>query len=298
MKIVGIMMQRDELDIVLYNVLHHLDFVGLDQFIVADNGSTDGSLEALYRLAETEPRLRVVEMAGPYDQARRVNSLYQMALENDADWVVPLDADEFLPVGRDRLERALDQCLAPAIRINVRNFVQSHSVDKRDITSIAKIRFFARPRGSSGKSEYLVNSGELSYIESRYPKKYIWRANKNLRIHKGNHGGDGVGPDRAKSRITLYHAPIRSRAHLEMRRKRIARLDTTIPAQSWHTRRLSLMTDQQLAREWQVNSAWFGVLWHGRRIRLLWFSPFFPKLVSRYERRVNLLLGEGDSGAH
>ena len=74
MKIVGVVLQRNELDVILFNVLHHLGPVGLDEIIVGDNGSTDGSLAALKLLESEETRLTVISMPGPFLQRRNVST--------------------------------------------------------------------------------------------------------------------------------------------------------------------------------------------------------------------------------
>ncbi len=89
-------MVRDEADIVAAMVEHHLD-QGLDKLIVTDNGSVDGTREILADYAANghielfdDPEHRKQQHAVVTRMARRARTDYQ------ADWVLNLDADEFL----------------------------------------------------------------------------------------------------------------------------------------------------------------------------------------------------------
>jgi Glycosyl transferase family 2 len=96
-KVVAVTNVRDELDIIEAFVRHTLHFVA--QLIVLDNGSTDGTLAILYALRQEGLPLDVVEDPTPgKDQSRRMTRLMrEFALErHHADWVLALDADEFV----------------------------------------------------------------------------------------------------------------------------------------------------------------------------------------------------------
>ncbi len=278
MKIAGIILQRNEIDVVLFNALYHLGIVGFDKLIVGDNGSTDGSKEALLRLGKREPRLTVLDMAGDYQQAIRVNEMYQLAVADGADWVVPLDADEFLPTNRRTLEAILLDTSEAAVRLNVRNFVQNRRVTTRRMNSIASIFLCAKPSGSPKEAYDLVNSGRIGFVEMAYPPKYLWRADKGLVIAKGNHGANISLQGISKS-VVLNHVPLRSKAAIAERIERIERLESKNPTTSWHIRRL---VNVDISEEWDRNSAKAGAIdVNGNRHRLA-FDPFFWRIFLRY----------------
>jgi hypothetical protein len=82
---------KDEADIVGYTVEYLLGQV--DEVVVSDNGSTDGTLDVLDSLACPD----LVVLHDPdvaYYQAEKTSRLAADALERGHQWVVPCDADE------------------------------------------------------------------------------------------------------------------------------------------------------------------------------------------------------------
>ena len=120
-RVFGLMVVRDAADLIRVNLLHHLG-LGLERMLVVDNGSADGTLERLERLSRQLPiDLRVDP--GPFRQEELTNLLVAEARRQGADWVVPIDVDEFF-VARASLPQVLGASEAGALRIEVVNFVQ------------------------------------------------------------------------------------------------------------------------------------------------------------------------------
>lgn len=97
MHVVAISCVRDELDIIEPFVRHTLAHV--DRLVVLDNGSSDGTRELLQLLVEEGLPLEVIDdpSTGNYQWVRMTNLMRGHAIQKySADWVVPLDADEFL----------------------------------------------------------------------------------------------------------------------------------------------------------------------------------------------------------
>lgn len=113
MRIVGVAMVKNEEDIVECFVRYHLSF--LDGLVVLDNGSSDGTARILASLRrEGLPVYLRYDPQVSYRQAQMTTALVRDAAEEfGADYIVVLDADEFLRAregGRDvrlSLERAL-----------------------------------------------------------------------------------------------------------------------------------------------------------------------------------------------
>ncbi|WP_328531732.1 glycosyltransferase family 2 protein [Nocardioides sp. NBC_00368] len=96
MRIIGTMMVRDEVDIVAAMIEHHLD-QGVDTLIVTDNASVDGTTEVLERYAATGRVELHHDPVHEKQQGKVVTAMARRARTHfRADWVLNLDADEFL----------------------------------------------------------------------------------------------------------------------------------------------------------------------------------------------------------
>ncbi|PZF64444.1 glycosyltransferase family 2 protein [Curtobacterium sp. MCBD17_013] len=98
MKLAVTLMVRDEADVIRPWLDHHLA-QGVDVFVITDNGSVDGTREALEAFAASgvaEVDLR----HDPVHRKQQSETVTRMAREahtlHGADWVVNADADEFL----------------------------------------------------------------------------------------------------------------------------------------------------------------------------------------------------------
>ncbi len=166
----GAMVVRDAVDLVEVNVRHHLH-VGLERLLVIDNGSTDGTWERLRELAARLP-VAVRRDEGPFRQAEMVNALVAEAGAAGADWVAPIDVDEFF-VAPGGLPRALAPVAAAVVEAEVVNFVQRRrrrrasprallTMDHRPAVPLAPLR--ARPLVAAGRRAVVEVEWEPSVI--------------------------------------------------------------------------------------------------------------------------------------
>jgi len=112
MRVVGVSRVLNEADLIEPFIRHHAAL--LDLHIVLDGGSTDGTVEILQALHAEGMKLQVYQTSSPIFLEHVLNTgLYRLALAQEADWVVFLDADEMLVVrGGERLHAIL--ALVPA----------------------------------------------------------------------------------------------------------------------------------------------------------------------------------------
>src|SRR5881394_2910564 len=109
-KVIAVAMVKDEADIIQATVCHMLTQV--DQVIVADNMSTDGTRNILDSLLVLNSLpVEVVDDNDPaYYQSSKMTHLARLAYLRGADWVVPFDADELWTANgatvKETLERA------------------------------------------------------------------------------------------------------------------------------------------------------------------------------------------------
>lgn len=96
MKLIAVSRVKNERDIIEPFVRHHSKV--FNQLIVVDDGSSDGTYEILETLrAEGLPLVLIRDPAVGYEQGRYMTRLLHIAVRRHAaDWVMPLDADEFV----------------------------------------------------------------------------------------------------------------------------------------------------------------------------------------------------------
>lgn len=104
MTVAGVTMVKDEADIIEGVIRHMAGEV--DELVVADNGSTDGTFEILQQLKTELPLTLVADPDPAYTQSAKMTRLAALAAERGATWIVPFDADE-LWVASDRVSTIL-----------------------------------------------------------------------------------------------------------------------------------------------------------------------------------------------
>ncbi len=265
-RVFGLMVVRDAVDLIRVNLLHHLG-IGLERVLVVDNGSTDGTRERVERLSRTMPIELTVD-GGPFRMPELTNGLAAEARRQGADWVLPIDADEFFvaPVPLPRLLGASD---AGALRIEVVNFVQRRR--RRRSSERALLTMDHRPARTIAQAEarYHVAIGEWSLVEVAWQSKLVVRPGERTRLGRGNHEvRDPVGPIEPSAEIVCLHAPLLARSRLTARvqhGRRTAAAGGPDDA-GWQNRDLR---DGDLERLWRANSSRRGSLEVGGERRAL-----------------------------
>lgn len=205
-KIIGLAMVKNEQDIVEAFVRHNIRF--LERLVVLENGSVDETRQILGKLTQEFGNLTVIEdQRFSYTQSERMTGLLQrfQAIFH-ADYVIPLDADEFL----DATDRS------------------SLCAELRDI-----------PAGGCGLvpwCTFVLTPDSVSAASDDPPRSMVWRRRVELPayskailglmgslptgivIEQGNHSArflsGGVLPSVTLNRLRLLHYPVRSRDQL------------------------------------------------------------------------------------
>ena len=257
MKVFVISMVRNEVDIIRMNVLHHLS-LGLDCLLVADNGSSDGTDRELQRLSR-DKRVRWHRDHSPYRQSEIITGLAREAFRSGADWVVPMDADEFWWAREKNLREVLARSTAGAIGVEIVNFIQRRDQERASPEALLYMtRRVGQPIGPVERCEELVESRQIAFVEMMYPPKWISRPSATIEIAAGNHAVSGIdGPYQETDEIICLHAPLRSRPALEAKREHGKRVEEAgfQQGQSWHVRRWRRLQEESgLDEEWAANS--------------------------------------------
>lgn len=106
--IIGIGMVKNEADIIEAFVRHNLHFV--DELWLIENGSLDPTPSILDLLKAHQHKVTVIkDHSFGYNQSEKITALYKrVLLERKPDFVIPLDADEFIQaVSKDVLRQQL-----------------------------------------------------------------------------------------------------------------------------------------------------------------------------------------------
>lgn len=257
-KIVGLYLVRNEADVIETNLRHHFASV-IDEAIVLDNGSTDGTPELVAELAlDPDLPIQLSSEVGPIYQSDRMTRLARLATLEGADWVLPIDADEFW-VGtaapfRDVLARTPAE--VRALFVELVNFVQRRDVHVAEPGCIETMtRRPARPIGPVAETPRLVSDEEISWVEVEHTPKSVHRAAAGIFIPTGNHrtGIEGVVTDE----LACLHAGIRARsvlaAKLDHGRRSIE--EGSPPGSAWHLKRWwGLARAHAFDREWAALS--------------------------------------------
>lgn len=93
-KLTAIGMVKDEADVIERTLRHLLD-QGVDEILLLENASTDGTWEIVRDLRDAGlPLIVYPDAEVGYFQSRKMSNLAQVAYSRRADWIIPFDADE------------------------------------------------------------------------------------------------------------------------------------------------------------------------------------------------------------
>jgi glycosyltransferase involved in cell wall biosynthesis len=257
MRILAIGTFRNEVDLVRPNVLHHLS-QGVDEILIQDNGSTDGTPDALSDIARSHP-VTWSRRPGSFQQDRVLTELVSRARERGADWVVPVDADEFWYAPGSGLRPVLARCRTDAARVQLVNFIQERR--QRWTTPdglLTMTRRVADPIGTAADAEALVEAERIAYVEHRYAAKWVFRPGAVDRLSWGSHVLHGFrGTPADATDIVCLHAPLRSFSTLvgKVDRDRSPGEIAEYFSVAWHLNRWRrLAFEGRLETEWNANS--------------------------------------------
>lgn len=252
MRIVGISCVKDEVDIVEPFVRHALALV--DHLVILDNGSSDGTRAILAHLAVEGLPLEIVDdpAVGHYQRQRMTMLLRDYAIaRHRADWIVPLDADEFLagePVRATLPAHTTDR----PVGLPWRNYVPQAVDDQNERNPVRRIR-------------HRIRRETQRAIKVAIPAALF--AGSGFEIDQGNHHvlqhGVPIAPV-GQNRTWLAHFPGRS---VEQFAVKVAK--TSIQYAAMHDREPTWGNHHALG-------------WNLLRRSYREFAEAFPSLVVRY----------------
>jgi hypothetical protein len=134
MKLSAVMMVKDEASILSVNLAYHRS-LGVDVFWIVDNGTTDETTSILEYEQRVHGDVQWWSEADRFAQSDMTTALAAEAIKAGADWILPIDADEFWWTAEGSFRRKLQEAdRVGAIVRSVDNCVQRHS-DRHDRNS-------------------------------------------------------------------------------------------------------------------------------------------------------------------
>lgn len=256
MSLFAIMTVKDEEDILEVNLRYH-HAMGIDRFLILEDVSRDGTRGLLERLSRELPIAWSPNGRG-LDQGEGLTALARDAAREGADWVVPIDADEFWWSPGGRLGEALSRARGGGLRVDMVTFVQRRNQRRRSghalLTMTRRAPWHRSPRG---RGRTLVGEGRIAYVEIWPVPKLAMRPTPEITIGTGGHDANLQGEIRECGDLRILHAPLRAREILDRKAEWAARREWDgVPVNvSWHARRWARAAARAgLELEWAANS--------------------------------------------
>ncbi|WP_455217823.1 glycosyltransferase family 2 protein [Kaarinaea lacus] len=214
-RLVMTILVKNEIDILEDNIRTHAQ-LGIDSFLVMDNGSTDGTREMLASLAN-EFDLHIIDNPEQeYQQREWMTRLAFRARDTlGADWVVSNDADEFWIPKSGSLKKGLDR-KGSVITVRRHNMVLDERSVAEGLPYWSSTLRVINPIYYSKQVQLEVDN--ISIPLAKISPKVIVNPHGLFRIKGGNHRAKHVMRlvnQRNSEEITVHHFPIRSYEQFE-----------------------------------------------------------------------------------
>ena len=201
-KISMTMIVKNEEDIIEQNIRFHAA-IGVDNFIILDNGSTDNTLDILKKLSSEYEIILEYDSSLTFKQKKWTTKLTKKAKKLfNPDWIINNDADEFwIPTSADSLKDVLN------FKGSVLQVPRSNMILYDGINSWME-------------SEYRVanqilnreNYDTINIILGKIGRKVIVNPYGYMQTNSGNHSAEHIAfwKKQEFKDIHIYHYPIRS----------------------------------------------------------------------------------------
>lgn len=201
LRLVMTLLVKNEEDIIEENILFH-QAMGVDGFIVTDNGSTDSTLSILRRYKDKGVVLELIQENGSgYEQKVWVDRMILMAkYKYQADWIINADADEFWYAPTLSLKDEFKDTRASVQICELVNVYPDESRPWQEWDETTRPVLQYEKYGLSPYSIFGFQRGKVAHRAAGY-----------VQISMGNHKVRIFPKIQRKSNITIYHYVVRGR---------------------------------------------------------------------------------------
>jgi len=203
---------KNEIDVIEKNINFHSS-IGIDNFVVMDNNSTDGTREKLEELSK-KFEITIIDEKGVYNQAKWMTKLSNIAkTKYNPKWLIPNDADEFWkPTGGD-IKKILpnDKYVLTVNRFNMITYEGLDSFENSEYR-VENPVFYRKDTQLSTQNISMILTKISPKVIIR-PKGLIWiRGGNHKALHLGNIKDYFKHYDKIKrfNDVEVFHFPIRS----------------------------------------------------------------------------------------
>ncbi len=234
---------RDEARLIRHHLAFHR-YMGVDCFVITDNGSVDGTREILTALAKDYPIALIDEPEHVMAQDQWVNRMAAVAERQlGADWVINSDADELWVPARGSLKDHLSSSVGGLLCRRFNLLPDREALGDPGYEFHRNLLKVVRPREDSGQRfpRHPTLDTEFPFTLLRPQDKVLCRLRGLKWIGYGNHTVKHRAPVVPAHGIEVYHYPIRTFAELE---RKVINHGTSLannpripPHTGWHVRR-------------------------------------------------------------